>query len=645
MDLINEIISKDLKTYLATIEDHKFTGHMTLCPFHDDHVESMSVDRKNDSDVWYCHKCKAGGNIIHYIMKKYILDKKDAIKKLAQHYGIVEKNCEKKKVVSEYPYLDEKGEELYRVVRFQPKDFRCKHKVGEEWKWTKQGIRPVLYNLPRILKHGTVWLVEGEKDCESLRELGLVATTNPFGVGSWKSEFAQFLKGKVIYICLDRGCEDESQKRAKEIARRAKEVKIIDLPGLDKDGLDITDWINIQGDLEPKHIRQKLVDIALTSPVFTDTTNNLIINNEFLNDYCENISQSTDAPRIFILFSGLALLSGILSKFCFYYPTETHLNLYILLLAPSTFYRKTICLDIASDYMKKVNENLCLPESFTPEALFSILSEQNRGTIFWREFNQVKEFQFGKEYNKGLSELLTDVYDFKKIWKRKIKAEPLIELHEPIISILSAGVTSWFTEKLRDIDFQGGLWTRFLFIAADEEKRTYHWPSKFVLNPAVLAELRKLDALEAGEINFSEVKEEIIQWGTEHMEKAQNLDSEIFRATYLRLEVMLLKIAALLQLSQNLSPVIKPETFKEAVGIIEYLKARLETFFREEIHFGQEEKNRAGVVRYLKKRKEVTYRTLLQGVRVKADDLRKVLNQLKDEGLVIWNHPQIKWLG
>lgn len=642
MDLIQTICRQDLRAFLET-KGHIFKGNKTLCPFHEDNNPSMDVGKKEGNSVWYCHACKEGGNIITYMMKKGSLSKSEAINYLAREFNL--KPSKKPEIIAEYHYTDEDGNELFRVVRYHPKDFRCKHMVDDRWVWDKKGIRQVLYNLHEVLKHESIWLLEGEKDCENLKKLGLVATSAPFGVGNWKPEFTQLFKGKKVLICLDKGCEEEAEKRAKDIAKLAKEVRIVELPDLEKEAQDITDWIKIQGDLEPKHLRQKLVDIALSSPVFESLNDKLTVKNDFLNHYCESVARSTDAPYIFILFSGITLLSGILSKFYFYYPLEIHLNLYILLLAPSTFYRKTICLDIASDYMKGVNEKLCLPESFTPEALFNILSEQNRGTIFWREFNQVKEFQFGKDYNKGLSELLTDVYDFKKIWKRKIKSEELIVLKEPILTILAAGVTSWFTEKLRDIDFQGGLWTRFLFIPAEEEKRGYRWPIKLILDPGVLSDLKRLDSLNPGEIDFSNVRIDIIEWGMKHMEQAQKLDSEIFRATFLRLEVMLLKLAAILQLSQNHSTKVETGTFNEAVMIIEFLKKKLVTFFKEEIHFGQEEKNRAKVIKCLKKKKQVLYRNLLQGIRVDAKDLKKILGQLKEESLIRWEGKIIKWLG
>ena len=167
-DVIQELISKDLRLYLETIEGHEFQKNMTLCPFHDDSDPSMSVDNQNGTDVWYCHPCEFGGNIIHYVMKKYELKKGPAIKQLASHFNI-DTTPQKPKVIAKYSYTDEKGKELYKVLRFSPKDFRADKKLKD--------VRQVLYHLPDIIKADKVWLVEGEKDSDNVQKLGLVATT------------------------------------------------------------------------------------------------------------------------------------------------------------------------------------------------------------------------------------------------------------------------------------------------------------------------------------------------------------------------------------------------------------------------------------------------------------------------------------
>jgi len=48
MDLIQEICRQDLKAFMG-FEDYKFKGNMTRCTFHDDHVESLSVNQKKDT--------------------------------------------------------------------------------------------------------------------------------------------------------------------------------------------------------------------------------------------------------------------------------------------------------------------------------------------------------------------------------------------------------------------------------------------------------------------------------------------------------------------------------------------------------------------------------------------------------------------
>jgi len=87
--------------------------------------------------------------------------------------------------------------------------------------------------------------------------------------------------------------------------------------------------------------------------------------------------------------------------------------LYILLLAPSTYYRKSTCTDLIGEYLEECNPNLRLPESFTVEALYEIMQKYPKGLIIWPELIQVKEFQMAKEYNRGLPAFLTDIYDYK----------------------------------------------------------------------------------------------------------------------------------------------------------------------------------------------------------------------------------------
>lgn len=61
--------------------------HMALCPFHDDHNPSLSVDPIKN--VWHCFGCDAGGTVIDFVMKKEGLPFKEAVDRMLLGGGAV----------------------------------------------------------------------------------------------------------------------------------------------------------------------------------------------------------------------------------------------------------------------------------------------------------------------------------------------------------------------------------------------------------------------------------------------------------------------------------------------------------------------------------------------------------------------------
>lgn len=621
MDLIPVLLEMNLRQFLEG-EGHAFEGENTLCPFHEDHNPSLHVSQKEGAWLWFCHGCRKGGSIITYVMHKQSLSKFGAIKWLSEKFNL---NNGKPELVASYPYQNETGQELFKVLRFKPKAFKADRKMT--------GIRQVPYHLPEVLAADDVWLVEGEKDTDNVRALGLTATTSPFGVSHWRSSFSEFFKGKSVNICLDCGYRDESESRARDIARFAREVRIVELPGLKRDE-DISDWIERHDTQGAEDIAHELCSIAAEAPVFdAKPSSGPAVRNRFLRQYVESAQQVTDAPMVFLLFSGIGLLSAINNKFYFHYPRKTPLNLYLLLLAPSTFYRKSVTIDIANDYLEAVNPDLCFPESFTSEALLEILVKRSRGLLSWRELIQVKEFQFGSDYNRGLPSLLTDLYDFKAVVRRWTKGEGETRIENPTISILAAGISTWLVENLKKVDFLGGIWTRFLFVPAPEDDdRKYRTPSRFDLNPEITQQLKGLNGRPDDEMNLEKIMPLIYRWGESHQRQAQALQNPILQAGFMRLEVMLIKIACLLQLAQDGSITVEPESFEEAVGYIEWVKSVLPKFFEEEVVFSSEDRDRATVLKMLRKRRTADRSTLLRDTHLKRDRFDKAITQLIDEG-------------
>lgn len=277
------------------------------------------------------------------------------------------------------------------------------------------------------------------------------------------------------------------------------------------------------------------------------------------------------------------------------------------------------------------NPDLRLPESFTVEALYDIMTKYPKGLIIWPELIQVKEFQMAKEYNRGLPAFLTDIYDFKPKWKRWTVGNGERVVEEPVISILAAGITSWFAKNLQAIDFKGGLWTRFLFVPAPIMERNYSLPRPFTLDPAITRRLNALNDMEGGEIDLLRIMPSMQEWGARHQEETMRLETEILSAMYQRLEVMLLKLAAIFQLSHDQTTVITPEIFQDVVKVIDCVKSKLPAFFEEEIQFSEHEKAMGTILKYLRKKGRALKKEILQGTRVPKRIADPALQQLEDE--------------
>lgn len=181
------------------------------------------------------------------------------------------------KFVARWDYHDESGKPLYRVERYDFPDGDKEYPTfpyngnGElvKGKEVMKGIRRVLYRLPEMLKYGTspVWIAEGEKCCDLLYSLEFrPATCNPGGAGKWpkldkEHRIGEPLKGRIVYILPDN--DEPGRKHAQEVAQalygRAKEVKILELPGLPEKG-DVFDFHKAHGPDETLKTLMQLAD-------------------------------------------------------------------------------------------------------------------------------------------------------------------------------------------------------------------------------------------------------------------------------------------------------------------------------------------------------------------------------------------------
>ena len=159
-------------------------------------------------------------------------------------------------ITATYDYVDEAGELLYQVVRYEdPKDFKQRrHNNKGGWVWSVAGVRRVLYRLPKILKADpsqTVYICEGEKDVERLEAEGLLATTNAQGAKKWLEAFSEPLEERSVVILPDNDKDGRTHAElvARSLSGKAASVKVLELPGLPEGG-DASDYLEAGGTIE-----------------------------------------------------------------------------------------------------------------------------------------------------------------------------------------------------------------------------------------------------------------------------------------------------------------------------------------------------------------------------------------------------------
>jgi putative DNA primase/helicase len=207
-------------------------GYSCRCPGHDDKKNSLSVDQADGKILIKCYAgCETG-----LILGALGLNMADLFASNGNGH---------EPVVETYPYHDETGNPLFRICRTASKGFKAQSYKGGAFVWQKLGeTRRVLYNLPAVIKSEAIIVVEGEKDVETLRKLGLVATTNPFGTGEWDDSYNQFFKNKRVVILPDNDDPGRAHgwRIAKSIISVAESIRLIEFPNLPEKG-DVTDYL------------------------------------------------------------------------------------------------------------------------------------------------------------------------------------------------------------------------------------------------------------------------------------------------------------------------------------------------------------------------------------------------------------------
>lgn len=326
-----KVNQEKLYTAVEWILEHRKKGYIypesgfawTLCPFHDDHNPSLRINLKTGH--FDCMACKETGSFIKLWQKLQGYEGEEGYKKAIEELKKIGVLMEEKPVeVAVYSYYDhtENARLLFRKRKFVRPDgskyFVIEHYDYENDRWLSgkpKNCPPVLYNYDAVVfaryNGGTLFFVEGEKDAETLKSLGFLATTCG-GSNDWKTELAGEFAGLEVVIIPD---NDPAGKEllisvGRDLLNFASSVSWIDLSEeAGKLGINFPEKGDITGFLElVKQAGKDPVEVfkSLTKQQFDPKELKERVDNELLNSIDLTLSEEylDAAENLEFLFQG-----------------------------------------------------------------------------------------------------------------------------------------------------------------------------------------------------------------------------------------------------------------------------------------------------------------------------------------------------
>ena len=272
-------------------------------------------------------------------------------------------------------------------------------------------------------------------------------------------------------------------------------------------------------------------------------------------------------PRIYLVGVGLIVLAAAVEDRA-YIPfggERIRLNLWHLLLGPSSFFRKSTAISKARRTIDRayadptaVGPTPLMPNEWSREAMLKALAERGQRVLLFSEFSGALAV-LGRDYMSGTKETLADLYDAPPHYSRRV-GNTEFSVDSPCLSIAAASQTDWFLQKLQQGDVRGGFLARFAFWPAFSKRRFLAIPPEpdEALGRELEAGLRQMRKV-TGPVDLGGVQEQYSKWLHRHETELDGVErAGDLSAFWSRLSIMTLKYASLLQLAQDRSLTVTP---------------------------------------------------------------------------------------
>jgi hypothetical protein len=280
--------------------------YKTICPLHDDKKPSLGIKDMEKGMVGF--NCLAGCDsklLAEYFNEKGFQVYEDKEEKMQP----VQK--EKVKEICRYQYISTEGELLFEKIRFEPKNFTIVNPHG----YGDGGHKGALYNAQNLnyIDGKVIYIVEGEKDVDTLTELGLLACTSG-GASTWPDKNNHLFKGAIVRIIPDN--DNPGREYAKKVRESlesvAEKVKVMYCPDSYK---DVSEWVGdgaCANDIEAIFNVHKFKTISFDSLLKLDMKTEWLVKDYFEeNSLCQIFGAPGSGKSFFALDMAYCIAAGI----------------------------------------------------------------------------------------------------------------------------------------------------------------------------------------------------------------------------------------------------------------------------------------------------------------------------------------------
>lgn len=334
-------------------------------------------------------------------------------------------------------------------------------------------------------------------------------------------------------------------------------------------------------------------------------------------------TESTEPPMVYRMWTGISTIAACLQKKCWLdWNDRYEANMYIVLCGPSGS-RKSTAMSEGRRLLEDLQVVLA-SDRITNESFIQEFANVGRDGLVFHNGVPVphcsmtvisSEFVvFLGHKNVRFIADLTDLWDYKKIWRYKTKHQGSDEIVGPFLNILGGATPENIYEYLPAITIGSGFTARVMFIYAPRKGRLvinpFHDDKDVELYKYLQAELSNILMMD-GRFKFG--RSFIAEWGKFYQQSEAHPFFNMRHLQYYadRRPAHVLKLCMVVSASRSQDMIITAEDLNRAISIIDAAERQMPRIF-----MGIGQSNTAGVtqmvLRHLKAKGTVTFSALLQ---------------------------------